>query len=311
MDRLSSMEVFVKVVETGSFVAASDALGISRPMASKHVASLESTLGVRLLNRTTRTLSLTEAGRSFHLRCKSIFEEIDTAMAEAGNLQVEPKGQLRINAPLTFGRAHLTHAIAAFQHAHPGIAIDLTLNDRVVDIVDEGFDLAIRIGLLADSSLIARKLAPCRMMVCTSPGYLERCGTPAHPADLAEHNCLIYTYASQEKRWHFETPEGEIDVPVGGDFRANFGEAVIEAAVAGRGIVLEPTFTLAPYLAGGRLVPVLTSFKPRDLAIHAVYPATRLLPRKVRAFMDHLSAAFGPEPYWDRAAGRWPGYRSQ
>ncbi|MBI1391932.1 MAG: LysR family transcriptional regulator [Alphaproteobacteria bacterium] len=302
MDRLTAMEIFAKVVETGSFVAASDALGISRPMASKHVASLEETLGVRLLNRTTRRLSLTEAGRSFHLRCQNIFEEIDTAIAEAGNLQAEAKGQLRINAPLTFGRAHLTPAIASFQTEHPEITIDLTLNDRFVDLVDEGFDLAIRIGRLADSSLIARKLAPCRMMICASPDYLARHGAPAHPSELADRNCLIYAYFSQEKRWSFETPEGEISVPVQGDFRVNFGEAVVEAAVAGRGIILEPTFTLAPHLAAGRLLPILTDFRPRELTVYAVYPAARLLPKKVRAFVDHLTAVFGGEPYWDKVA---------
>ena len=303
MDRLRSMEVFVKVVETGSFIAASEALGISRPMASKHLAELESELGVRLLDRTTRRISLTEAGRSFHLRCQTIFAEIEEAVAEAGNMQAEPRGLLRINAPLTFGKAHLARAISEFQSQYPQISVDLTLNDRVVDIVDEGFDVAIRIGVLPDSSLIARKLAPCRMIACAAPAYLEARGNPEVPQQLTEHNCLIYAYFSQQKRWIFAGPEGEINVEVHGDFRTNFGEALVEAAAAGRGIVIEPSFTVAPYLGSGELVPILGGFTPRELGVYAVYPPSRLLPQKVRAFIDHLSETFGPNPYWDHAFG--------
>jgi DNA-binding transcriptional LysR family regulator len=303
MDRLTSMELFVKVVEAGSFIAASEALGISRPMASKHVQRLEEQLGVRLLNRTTRTISLTEAGRSFYLRCQTIFEEIDQAMAEAGNLQVEPRGVLRINAPVTFGRAHLTRALASFQSKYPDIEIDLTLNDRFVDIVDEGFDIAIRIGRLADSSLIARVLAPCRMMVCAAPAYIERHGAPESLSALSQHNCLIYAHSSQEHRWYFGEGDREVSIAVTGDFRTNFGEAVVEAAAAGRGLILEPSFTLAPYLADGRLVPVLADFTPRALNVHAVYPQSRLLPQKVRILIDHLASAFGPAPYWDKGLG--------
>lgn len=301
MDRLKSMEVFAKVVDMGSFVAAAEALGISRPMASKHVQSLEAQLGVRLLNRTTRKISLTEAGRSFHLRCQSIFEEIDEALIEAGNLRTEPRGTLRINAPITFGRAHLTRTLASFQTRYPDVSIDLTLNDRFVDIVDEGFDLAIRVGRLGDSSLIARKLAPCRLVVCAAPDYLEARGTPQHPCELSGHNCLIYGYFTQDKTWSFEEEGSVLNVPVDGDFRTNLGEAVVEAAAAGRGIILEPSFTVAPYLEDGRLVPILADYRPRDLTIHAVYPSSRLLPQKVRMLIDHLAATFGAKPYWDEA----------
>ncbi len=299
MDRLKSMEVFVKVVETGSFIAASEATGTSRPMASKHVQSLEDELGVRLLNRTTRRISLTEAGRSFHLRCVRVFEEIDAAVSEAGNMQVEPKGLLRINAPLTFGRTHLTRALALFQESYPGIEVDLTLNDRVVDIVDEGFDLAIRIGVLSDSSLVAKKLAPCRLVLCASPDYLKRCGTPEHPENLSEHNCLLYTYFTRDGCWKFGENGQTIEVAVGGDFRTNFGEAVAEAAAAGRGVVLEPSFTVAPFLADGRLMTLLPDYATPELNIYAVYPPSRLLPQKVRVLIDHLVSTFGPDPYWD------------
>jgi len=302
MDRLRSMEVFARVVSSGSFVAASEELGISRPMASKHVQELEADLGVRLLNRTTRRLSLTEAGSAFHLRCQSILADVEEAVSEAGNLQIEPSGLLRINAPLTFGRAHLARAIARFQSSHPQISVDLTLNDRVVDIVDEGYDLAIRIGNLADSSLIARKLAPCRLVLCASPSYLESHGTLAHPEDLKDHNCLIYAQSSLAKQWTFKGPGGAISVDVEGNLRTNFGEALVEAAAAGSGVVLEPSFTLAPYLASGKLMPILPEFVPEPLGIYAVYPTSRMLPQKVRAFIDHLVEVFGPEPYWDQAA---------
>ncbi len=306
MDRLMSMEVFTKVVEMRSFIAASEALGISRPMASKHIQALETNLGVRLLNRTTRKISLTEAGSAFILRCQTVLSEIDEAIAEAANMQVEPKGLLRINAPLTFARSYLARSIADFQAQYPQISIDLTLNDRVVDIVDEGFDLAIRIGVLADSSLIARKLAPCRVVLCAAPAYLEANGIPNHPTALANHNCLLYAYFDQEKVWTFADPDGELAIRVDGDFRTNFGEVLVEAAVAGRGIVLEPSFTVAPYIASGELVPLLQHFNPRELGIYAVYPPGRTLPQKARAFIDHLSRAFGPEPYWDKGLALAP-----
>lgn len=299
MDRLKSFEVFSKVADVGSFAAAARTLGISAPMATKHVQDLEIELGVRLFHRTTRRVSLTEAGHALNLRCKSFLAEIEEALTEAGHMQAEPRGLLRVNAPLTFGRAHLTRAIAEFQARYSEISIDLTLNDRTVDIVDEGFDLAIRIGLLDDSSLVSRKLAPCRMVLCASPEYLARSGTPERPEDLTKHNCLIYAYFKQAKRWNFACDGDEIAVNVEGDFRANFGEALVEAAAAGRGITLEPSFTVAPYLRDGRLVPLLPAFKPRELAIYAVYPPSRMLPQKVRAFIDHLATSFGAKPYWD------------
>ena len=303
MDQLKSMAVFVQVVATGSFIAASKATGTSRPMASKHVQNLEDELGVRLLNRTTRRISLTEAGRLFHLRCLKVFEEIDAAIAEAGNMQVQPKGVLRINAPVTFGKVHLVKALASFQEEYPLIDVDLTLNDRVVDIVDEGYDLAIRIGVLSDSSLVARKLAPCQMVVCASPRYLQKRASPAHPGELSEHNCLLYSYFADADRWRFRDQSETQEVQVSGDFRSNFGEAVVEAAVAGRGVVLEPSFSVAPYISSGKLVPLLTGFEPAELNIYAVYPPSRLLPAKIRVLIDHLAAAFDPDPYWDRVNG--------
>lgn len=299
MDRLTSMEVFVKVVETGSFVAAAEALGISRPMASKHVIGLEDQLGVRLLNRTTRKIAMTEAGQHFFARCQEIFSQIDEAVQEAGQHQAEPQGKLRINAPVSFSRVHLTRAIAGFQRAHPRISIELILNDRLVDIVEDGFDLAIRIGRLRDSSLIARRLAPCRLVVCAAPTYLAEHGEPRTAEDLKDHNCLVYTQFSESDGWRLRRGEETTSVPVTGSFCSNAGAAVVEAAVAGLGIVLEPSFMVGAHVETGALVPLLTDYEPTELGIYAVYPQSRLLARKVRVFIDYLSDHFGPEPYWD------------
>ena len=300
MDRLKCMQVFAKVVETGGFTAAAQALDVSRPMASKYVQRLEDELGVRLLNRTTRRVSLTQAGRGFYLKCQNIFADIDHAMAEASNLQITPRGNLRINAPISFGRDHLMSAIASFQNTYPEISVDLTLNDRLVDIVDEGFDLAIRIGRLRDSSLIARHLAPCQLIACAAPSYIEQHGTPQQPSDLAAHNCLIYTYSQESGQWTFEKDGKKEKIAVSGDFRANFGEAVVAAAIAGRGIVVDPSFIVGPFIRSGKLVPILTNWSTFPLGIYAVYPQARLLPLKVRVFIDFLADQFGPEPYWDK-----------
>ncbi len=299
MDQLKCMQVFTKVVELGAFVAAAEALEMSPPMASKHVKRLEDRLGVRLLNRTTRTVSTTEAGRTFYQHCQLIFGQIEEAIAEASNLQLEPKGQLKINAPLSFGRVHLSRAVAAFQGCYPQISVDLTLNDRIVDIVDEGFDVAIRIGRLADSSLIARTLAPCRMTLCAAPAYIGERGKPRTPADLKHHNCLMYEYLEQTGRWRFSHASDEIVSHVNGDFRSSYGAAIVEAAVAGRGIILEPSFMTGPYLRSGELLQLLPDYRPQSLAVHAVYSQARLLPRKVRVFIDFLAQQFGPAPYWD------------
>jgi len=299
MDQLQSMRVFTKVVETGSFIAASEAMGISRPMASKHVARLEHTLGVKLLTRTTRTVSMTEAGRSFYGRCLNIFASIDEAVQEAGNLRVQPKGQLRVSAPHSFGHKHLARSIAGFMQAFPDIEVDLTLNDRVIDLVDEGFDLAIRIGHLSDSSLIARKLATCYLKVCASPSYIEAHGMPQTPDDLLEHNCLYYCYLVEGTRWKFRKDGQDYTVKTSGRFQANSGDAITEAAVQGLGVLLEPTFITGPHLASGALVPLLSDYEIAPRGIYAVYPQNRLLPQKVRVFIDYLAKQYGQTPYWD------------
>lgn len=293
MDRLTTIKSFVKVAELGSFIAAADALKISRPMVSKHVLRLEDELGVSLLNRTTRRVALTEAGRNFLIRSEQLLQDLDVAFNEASHQRANPVGELRISAPVSFAHHHLCRALAEFHANYPMINTTLSLNDRYVDIVDEGFDLAIRIGELADSSMIARRLAPCRLKLMASPSYLSKAGKLEHPKDLKNHNCLIYSNFSQSKAWQFYQGDKNVSVSVSGNFISNSGEACVAAATQGLGIVLEPEFFASQSLARGYLVEVLEDWQPKQLNIYAVYPANRLLPQKVRVFVDFLVAWFG------------------
>jgi len=299
MDRLQAIEAFVRVVERRSFAAAARDLSSSRALVSKQIQLLETRLGVRLLNRTTRQVSLTEAGQAYYERCLRVLEEVAAADDAAAAQQHEPSGRLRINAPTSFGRLHLAGAVADFLSRHPAVEIDLTLEDRQVDLVAEGFDLAVRIARLPDSSLIARRLAPCRLVLCASPAYLAARGTPGSVAELAHHRCLIYAYGAQRNDWRLDGPDGPASVRVGGHFRANNGDVIQELALAGQGIALQPTFMAGPELRRGALVQVLPGYEPPPLAIQAVYPHARLLPARVRAFLDFLAARYAQEPPWD------------
>jgi DNA-binding transcriptional LysR family regulator len=298
MDRLAAMAAFVRVVERGGFTAAAEELRLSRAMVSKHVQDLEEHLGARLLNRTTRRVSLTEVGRVYYERCTQILADIAETEGAVGALQARPRGRLRVNAPVSFGALHLASAVADYMAAQPEVTVELTLNDRIVDLVDEGYDLAVRIAQLADSSLIARRLAPSRMVVCASPAYLERRGRPHHPGDLADHDCLDYRYQAREE-WQFEGPEGPTAVRVRGRLEANNGDVLRIAACCGAGIVLQPSFIVGADLAAGRLVPVLPGYRVPELAISAVYPHSRHLSAKVRSFVDFLVPRFGERPAWD------------
>lgn len=299
MDRLNAMTLFVRVVERGSFTAAAEDLRLSRAMASKHVRDLEEALGVRLLNRTTRRLSVTEAGRVYFERCAQILSDIAEAEQMVGDMQARPQGRLRLNAPMSFGTLHLAPAVADFTAEFDSVTVDMTLSDRIVDLIEEGFDLAVRIGRLASSSLIARKLAPCRLVVCAAPGYLARHGTPQRPEDLAAHDCLGYTYAALRDEWRFGGADREISVRIAGTMQANNGDALRAAALRGRGIILQPTFIVGHDLCSGALVRLLPDFPVEDLAIYAVYPPGRHLSAKVRSFVDFLAARFGDRPEWD------------
>lgn len=294
------MRVFRRVVERGSFSGAARELGMSNASASKAVAALEDRLGVRLLNRTTRRLSLTEVGRAYFDRAARILDDVDEAELAVNALGTAPRGTIRLSAPMSFGVMHLAPAIAGFLRRYPELGVDLSLNDRVVDVVEEGFDLAIRVSELADTSLIARRLAPARIAICATPGYLSEHGTPRTPADLNGHNCLIYAYAPDADVWRFTDAAGAAEtIRVTGTVRVNNGEVIRRLLLDGIGIGRLPTFIVGEDLRAGRLRPVLADQVAQGSAVHAIYPHARHLSPKVRAFVDYLVDHFGPEPYWD------------
>jgi DNA-binding transcriptional LysR family regulator len=301
IEDLAAMAVFARVVEARGFSAAAARLGRSKSSVSKTVSALENRLGARLLNRTTRRLSLTEAGAAFYERAARILAEAEEAELAVTRLQDEPHGTLRVNAPTNFGERHLAPALADFMARHPALAIDLALDDRFVDVVEEGFDLAIRIAALPGSSLIARRLAPNRRVVCASPAYLERAGTPEKPSDLRAHNCLGYTYLATGNAWRFAGMGDPVSVRVSGSLSINNGEALRRAALDGLGLVMLPSFIVGDDLRAGALRAVLHEHTDSPSSVYAVYPHSRHLSAKVRAFVDFLAERFGPEPYWDAA----------
>jgi DNA-binding transcriptional LysR family regulator len=300
-DRLTGLEVFAKVAAAGSLSAAGRAMGLSQTMVTKHLAALEARLGAKLFHRTTRRLSITDAGRSYLEYCERILADIEAADAAVAADRIEPRGLLRLNVPLVFGVRQIAPRLAEFARRYRRVTIELGLNDRQVDLAEEGWDLVIRIGHLADSSLVARRIAPCRMMTCASPAYLEARGTPRTVAELAAHNCLGYTLTqSGANRWVYGL-QGEINVPVSGDLRANNGDALLAAAIAGQGIVYQPSFIVADDLRTGRLIALpLDQPTHARLAVYAVYLPDRHPPAKVRAFIDFIASEFAPEPPWDR-----------
>jgi DNA-binding transcriptional LysR family regulator len=301
LDRVTGMQVFVRVATLGSFSAAARALHLSQTMVTKHVAALENRLGVKLLHRSTRRLVLTEGGRSYLAACERILAEIEEAEASASLDRIEPRGTLRLNVPLTFGLRQIVPALTAFSRLHPAVSVDLGLADRYVDLIEEGWDLAIRVGRLKDSGLVARRLAPCRTIVCAAPSYLEARGAPRTLDDLSGHNCLGYTLPSAigAGRWAFGA-EGDLVVPVEGNLRANNGDALLAAALAGQGLIYQPTFIVGDSLRDGSLLRVLSGHPTLELGVHAVLPSGRQAPAKVRAFVEFLAERFAPHPEWDR-----------
>lgn len=299
MDRFASMEVFVRVAELKGFSEAARRLGQSKSSVSKHVSALENHLGVRLLNRTTRRLSLTEAGVAYYDWCRRIAADMEAAEDSVTRLHAGPCGNLKVNAPMSFGRLHLAAVIPEFMERHPQVTVEMFMDDRVVDLIEEGFDLAVRISRLADSSLIARRIASSRSVVCASPDYLAKHGAPRTPADLAQHNCLIYSYSPQGDRWRFSGPDGEYTVRVSGNFWANNGDALHTAALAGLGVLSSPSFIIGEDLRAGRLKTVLEDCRQPDLTIHAVYPHQRHMTAKLRVFVDYLIEKFAASPSWD------------
>lgn len=298
MDKLAAMRVFVKVVELGSFTKAAEALKVSRTMATTHMARLEEHLGVRLLNRTTRRLSLTEAGTAYYEKCAGLLAEIETLEDSLEAMTEEPRGVLKISAPVSFGSLHLGSALGEYLERYPQVNLDVSLNDRTVDLVEEGYDLAIRIASLVDSSLIARRIASTRVRACASPAYLARRGVPAHPRELAGHDCLGYAYSGAGGVWSFEGPDGPVEVRARTETRANNGDFLRILALHGHGIVLLPAFLIPDDLAAGRLVELLPDYAAPELGIFAVYPSRKYLSAKVRTLVDFLVQRFATQRSW-------------
>ncbi|MHB1655281.1 MAG: LysR family transcriptional regulator [Burkholderiales bacterium] len=292
MDKLLSMEVFVTAVETGGFTAAAEVFQISPPMVGKHVRKLEAQLGVRLLSRTTRRQSLTEAGRQYYERCKFILEEIKAAEAGIEVMRATPRGNLRINAPVSFGSSRLAPALAQYLAAYPEVSIELTLNDKIVDLTEEGYDVAIRIGKLTDSNLVARRLAPYRMMICAAPDYLERAGTPTTPADLASHQCLGFSRWSKRGGWNLQHNPANFSAGTNIRFRSNHGHALRMMALAGFGIIMQPEVLLADDVMAGKLAEILKEFWPSPRPMHLLYSRDRQAVPKLTTFIEFMLAQF-------------------
>ena len=299
MDRLAAIQIFAQVVESGSFAKAADRLGLSTSAASRQVADLESHLQTRLLNRTTRRVSLTESGQQFYERAVQLMTDLAEAEQEASSAAVVPRGTIRLTTSVNFGVRHVAPAIAEFLERYPDVRFDVSLSDRVVDLVEEGLDLAIRIGAPVADNLVARKLGETRMVPCASPGYLAKHAAPKTPEDLAHHNCFTYEYVSPRHVWRFRDRSGaERAVRVAGRLHSNNGDLLAEVAARGTGIVFEPAFIVGPEVRAGRLVPLLQDFVPPPVPIYALYPSRKHLSAKVRRFVEFLIERFSSAQDW-------------
>lgn len=299
LDLLAAMRVFTTVVEAGSFAAAADKLQMSRAMVTRHVAQLEAHLGARLLHRTTRRLSLTEAGAEYHRGALQVLGMAQEAADAAARHARTPTGALRIASSVGLSEHHLQRAITAFLRQYPAIQVDLSMSEQRVDLVEEGFDLAVRIASELEPGLVARRLARVRMILCAAPAYLQAHGTPRAPQELARHNCMSYAHKGWRSEWQFRRDGASEVVPITGNLRSSGGAVLVNAAADGLGIVLEPEFLVCDGLREGRLVPLLRQWQPPELTLFAVYPDRHYLPLKVRCFIDHLAAIFAAPP-WER-----------
>lgn len=297
MDILQAMKTFVAVVETGGFIKAVDVTGFSKPAVSRQVADLEKYLGARLLHRTTRRVSLTDEGRSYYQHSKAILLAVEEAHAEVSDATLTAQGNLRIGAPQTFGALHLAPLWGRFAAENPAVDLDIVLSDRVVDMVEEGYDLVVRIGRLTDSNLVSRALATSRMVLCASPDYLANHGVPLHPDDLAQHEVIAYSYWSAGDEWSFLGSSGETRVRVSPRIHANSGDTCKAAAVAGYGVVFQPDFLVYDCLQTGQLIELMPEFQGAKLEIQTLYPTRKQLPLKVRKLVDFLVEQFR-HPVW-------------
>lgn len=297
MDKFQEMRVFTAVVDASSFVAAADSLGMSKAAVSRYVSELEQRLGVRLLHRTTRRLSLTSEGEVFLLRCRDILSNIEASEVEISTRSVSVSGVLKVSVPVSFGIRHMAPLWPDFLHLHPQLQLDVQLADRVIDLVDEGFDLAIRIARLEDSSLISRQIATTRLVLCAAPSYLERKGTPEHLSELAHHDLVGYSLLATGDHWQFEGPRGTQSVKIRPRFWSNNGDSCHAACVQGAGIQLQPTFLIDEELRKGSLVEILPHYRAATLGIYAVYPTRKFVLPKVRALVEFLDRHLKSAPW--------------
>ena len=300
MNRFENMDTFIRVVEDGGISAAAERLGVAKSAVSRRLKELEAHLGVELFHRTTRRMNLTDTGRAFYQQSIRILDDLLEAELSASQAHGELRGNLRVALPLSFGLMHLGPAINEFMQKHPQIEFDLDFNDREVDLMQEGFDLAIRIGHLQDSSLIARRLATIQGSMCASPDYLKQMGAPETPGDLSKHRCLVYNLLRDYEYWHLADKDGQrVKVKINAHLKASNGEFLRDAAIRGMGIVYMPTFITYQAIERGELVHVLPDYRNPQAAVHAIYPQTRHLSHRVRAFVDFLVDRFKGTPYWD------------
>jgi DNA-binding transcriptional LysR family regulator len=296
MDRLDAMQMFLRIVETGSLSAVAREMGTTQPTISKQLTALEQHLNTRLLQRTTRKLSLTEAGALYYETCKRVVDEVRDAESTLSSLQNSLSGRLHVNTSIAFGEMFVTPLLLEFQSLHPGLSVHLSLEDRFIDLVAQGVDVAVRLGRLADPNVIARKLGSSQRVLVATPDYLEKHGRPQRPEDLVHHNCLLYTYLSTGNEWLFEGKGGQIPVRVSGNFESNNGHALREAVNASRGIAMTPDWLAYEGLRSGRIVSILDEFTPPPFDISAVYPSNRMLTKKVRALIEFLQQEFAKVP---------------
>ncbi|MBO7922233.1 LysR family transcriptional regulator [Alteromonas sp. K632G] len=301
MDRIAMLKTFVVVANEGSFTRAADRLNTSNQLISKYVAQLEKHLDVRLFNRTTRKIHLTEAGQQCLLHANNILESVNDMEGQLGLLNTQAKGVLHVSAPVSFSTLHLSSALAAFQHAHPSVSVNLQLNDRKVDVVDEGLDVAIRAGYLANSALVAKKITTLNLALCAAPAYLEKYGTPSHPSELNPEHYLEYSYVNydsdgSELMKALKTNAQKVTPKL----IANNGEVLTNVAIHGDGYVLQPTFITGDALRRGELLSILEDYVPQAISLYAVYPHRKLVSNKLRVFIDFLCAYFEDTPYWDK-----------
>ena len=301
MDRFEEMITFVRVVEAGSLSAAAERMGIAKSAVSRRLADVEGRLGVQLLNRTTRRINLTDSGSLFYQRCQRILADVDETEELVSGEHTKLHGTIRIAAPLSFGIQHLSPVLNDFLKLHPQLSLDLDLNDRTVNLMDEGVDLGIRIGKLEDSSMMARKLAHTRLILCASPDYLQRHGEPQHPDELKHHLGLSYSNITESQLWQFvDENRRAISVHVPFRMRANNGDVLLKAALDGLGIVATTTFIGYQELEQGLLKQILVNYRMEEIGIYAIYPAQRHLPGRIRLLIDYLAERFGDTPYWER-----------